>query len=425
MAFLGDLLGVAHVLKRAYDLYEGCAAAPDEIRLAREHIHAMTLCLEGVRSDLLNNPRSFVHQQTATAKSRTHNLKVHVGTCEKALKRTGELLGKYHGFKGSHVKFWDRYRWSTAGKKEIAECKSDLVFATSVLDMFLSGQSLNVLVRVEEMVETLVNRIAGLEALLNLPTTVSGQNRPRAGSNVGRTLIVSLVVTRLMKFLETYRQKKLGTGKKPQSKNKHMRMVTRTNSGFANSRFAKNTEHEKQLYSYASDIAMATPPPPYTPTSRVPRPRTPSPDFHYIPGGTPTSPRPGLIRRTSSLNRLSSRSNAKVVQPRRTTEQYECWKVGEATLAIGLKGPMVFLQHKRGQMQLRKMGEVFREASAFDSRALTEKDRRVKEMLKEKNRQTGKGGKKWYFVSGRVIKRDPGKTGMVSVEKALVILVKR
>ena len=40
-----------------------------------------------------------------------------------------------------------------------------------------------------------------------------------------------------------------------------------------------------------------------------------------------------------------------------------------------------------------------------------------------RQQETGKG-KKWYFVAGKVV-GNPGKTGMVSVQKALVILVQR
>jgi hypothetical protein len=421
MASLGDLLGLAHVLKRAYDLYQGCDAAPQEIRLARDHIHAMTLCLEGVSSDLLKNPRSFVHLKTDLAKSQTHSLKVHVGTCERALKRMGRLLQKYEGFKGQHVSLWQRYLWSTEGKKEIAECKSDLVLATCMLDMFLGTVRSNVLYKVEAMMEALMGQWAAMDGLFELPNTAAPRTRPRAGSNVTRTILVSLVLTKLRKALQSYRRKKTGAVKKPHPGPRRPKTVTRTNSGFM-----MNIKRNNLLHTYASNLANATPPPPHTPRRSNPRPRTPSPDFHYIPGGTATSPIPGPIRRSSSLNRLTARLNARVVQPIRAVEHYACWKVGTGTLAIGLKTATKYLQHKRGQLQLRKMGEVFKEASALDdSRALTEKDKRVKALLSEKNKKVRKGGKKWYFVSGRVTGRDPGQTGMVTVEKALVILVKR
>jgi hypothetical protein len=430
MAFFGDLLGIAHVLKRAYDLYEGCAAAPQEIQLAREHIHAMALCLEGVNSDILNNPRSFVHQHTAMAKTRTHSLKVHVGTCERALKRMGKLLGAFQGFKSKHISLWDRFRWSTEGKKEIAECKSDLVFATSLLDMFLNKESLNVLWKLEGMIEKLTRRMAALD-LVDVPAAATGRKRPRAVSNVTRTIVVSLVLARLRKVLSTYRRKKTGGAgnKKQHPGTRRPKAAIRTNSGFA-----KNTKRAHLMNDYASKLAISSPPPPYTPKPSKQRPRTPSPDFHYIPGGSSTSPIPRPIRRSSSMNRLMARMNARIVTPNQASEHYACWRVGIGSTAVGLKTSPEFRAYKRGQAQLRKMGDAFKEASEFDERALTENSKGVKMLLKKRNGEeqakqgngNGKGkGKKWYFVGGRVVGRDPGTTGLVSVDKAFVVLVRR
>jgi hypothetical protein len=208
---IGDILDIAHVIKRAYNLYEGCAAAPDEIRFASEHVHAMALCLAGVESDIMNNPRSFVHQNTDVAKARTHSLKKYVGTCEQALQRMGNLLATYRGFKSKHVSMWDRFRWSTKGKKEIADCKSDIIAATMVLDMFLKGLGINILGKVEGMMESFNTRMDMMERLLiaalnsgHVPTAVAGQKRPRAGSNVATTIAVSLVLGRLRKILLTW-----------------------------------------------------------------------------------------------------------------------------------------------------------------------------------------------------------------------------
>ncbi|KAF2680403.1 hypothetical protein K458DRAFT_421632 [Lentithecium fluviatile CBS 122367] len=412
MAALGDIFGIAHVLKRAYDLYQGCASAPEEIRLACDHVHVMALCLEGVHSDIVSNKSSFVHQHTAVAKSQTHRLKVKMVHCEKALRRMEALLKKYTGFK--HVSAWNRFRWSTEGKKEIAEAKSDLVFATNVLDMFLKGIHLNVLWKVEAMIEALTTKFAGLDVTLPTTTPPTGQKRPRAQSNVTRTIIISLVLARLRKVLRTYRSKKTGkagTGKKPNPGPRRPKTITRTNSSFA-----KNTKRNTLINSYATNLA-SDPPPPYTPRPHNPRrPRTPNPDFHYI-------PRP--IRRTSSLNRLTA--TTKKPHTPRGAEYFECWRVGIGTLAFGAKIKPEFVQHKRGQLQLRKMGEVFREAGQFSDRALTEKSRCVDMMLKRKNKEEKdkKGGRKWYFVGGRVFAVDAGRTGMVRVEKAFLVVVRR
>ncbi|KAF2249271.1 hypothetical protein BU26DRAFT_505325 [Trematosphaeria pertusa] len=431
MAALGDILSIAHVLKRAYDLYNNCQSAPSELRLAREHIHALALCLEGVKSDLVNNPRSFVHQRNDIARTRQHALKAHVGLCEKALRRMERLLKKYQGFKQQHVSLWDRFRWSTDGKKEIAECKADLVVATSVLDVFLSKEGISVLWRLEGTVEALTRQIDGLARQLGalaalVPPPVNGERaaRPRSGSNVTRTLVLSLVLARLRKALRGYRRKKLGGRKKtpPLGGPKRPHPATRVNSGFK-----LDKKRSETLRSYASNIATAaSPPPPYKPR----RTRTPSPDFYYLPNNS-SSPPPKPIRRSSSMQRLLGRGGKEHpagigLLP---AEHYECWKVGVGSLAFGPKTAPQFLPHRRGQMQLRKMAAVFKEASLYDGKALNERDARVKLLLNEKNKREkkkkGGSGKTWYFVAARVVKRDPGKSGMVVVEKAIVILVRR
>jgi hypothetical protein len=422
----GTLLGIAHVLKRAYDLYTSCKAAPEEIRLAADHIHTMALVLEGVKSDLIHNPRSFVHQKTDIAKTRTHNLKRHVANCEGSLKRMGGLLGRYQGFKQKGgLGAWDKFRWSKDGKKEIAECKADLVLCTSMLDLFLSKEGLSVLWKLESMMEAMMKRFEALEVFQpSSPSPKTGEKRPRSDSNVGRTLVLSLVIGRLRKVLLRYRRKKMG--KKPAPKPtqagpgpRRPKPISRTNTGFGISQ--KRNDLAKD---YATKIANASI---TTPTQKKqPRARTPSPDFYYIPGGTATPPL-GPVRRSSSMQRIIGMINNQKSKPKTQTEHYECWKVGTGSLAFGPKIAPQFLSHKRGQFQLRKIAAVFKEASQFDTRALNEQDSRVKAILKSKNEREKKQGtkRKWHLVAGRVISRDPGRTGMVTVERAMVVLVRR
>lgn len=420
---LGTLLNIGHVLKRAYDLYESCKAAPEEIRLAKDHIHTMALVLEGVKSDLLHNPRSFVHQKTAGAKMRTSNLKRHITSCENSLKRMDGLMGRYQSFKkngGGGIGAWDKFRWSVDGKREIAECKADLVLCTSMLDLFLSKEGLSVLWKLESMMEVMMKRFEALE--VHVPKT--GEKRPRSSSNVGRTLVLSLVISRLRKVLLKYRRKK--TGKKPPPKPtqagpgpRRPKSISRTSSGFGLSQKRNN-----MLGNYATHIASAaiTIPVP----KKQQRARTPSPDFYYISSGT-TTPHQKPIRRSSSMQRLLGNLNSRASKPKPQTEHYECWKVGIGKLAIGGKTAPHFVSHKRGQMQLRKMAAAYEEASQFDRRALNAKDSRVKAILKWKNEQEKKNGsnRRWNLVAGRIVKRDPGKTGMVNVEKAMIVLARK
>ena len=423
MATLGDIAAIGHILRRAYALYEGCRSAPEEIFLAREHVHAVALCLEGVSSDLYSNPRSFVHQSTTIAQARKHALKVHISSCDRALKRMEGLLKTYMGFKGKHVSLWDKFRWSTSGKKEIADCKAELVMSTVVLDMFLSKENLNVLWKLESMIETLTKRIGMLE-VFDRPASTNEQRgkRPRRSSNITRAIVVSLVLARLRKALRIYRRKKNG-GKRnntPKPGPRRPKPVSRTSSGFVN-----NPKRNLLMQSYTANLVTAvpkTPPPPYT--AQKPRPRTPSPDFYYIPGGTSTPPRSKPVRRSSSMSRLTNQINTRTITPAAPREHFECWRVGIGSLAFGAKIAPQFLPHRRGQAQLRKMAEVFKEAGLYDERTVTEKHKCVRLLLNAKNKKVAKG-KTWYFAGGKMVGRDPGKTGMVSVEKVLVVLVRR
>ncbi|KAF2794193.1 hypothetical protein K505DRAFT_361296 [Melanomma pulvis-pyrius CBS 109.77] len=425
---VGTLLSIAHVLNRANTLYTSCKAAPEEIRLAADHIHTLALVLEGVKADLAKNRHSFVYQNTHIATTRIQDLKQHIGHCDASLKRMEALVNKYMGWKkNGGVGLWERYKWSTEGKKEIAECKADLVLCTNMLDMFLSKVGLNVLWKIESMMEVVMKRFDALELVQSHAQAQQTETmRPRNGSNVGHLLVVSLIISRMRMVLTRYRRRKMGkkpgptkptnTGPGP----RRPKPVTRVSSGFAPSQV-----RNKMLESYASTIANAS----ITTPKKPQRARTPSPDFYFDRGSTKANmdvfPKP--VRRSSSMQRLLGTINAQTQNRKPQTEHYECWRVGSGKVAFGAKLPMQYVSHKRGQMQLRKMAAVFKEASQFDARALNEQDARVKAILKEKNgRERNKGThRKWYLVAGRVIKRDCGRSGMVSVDRAMVILVRR
>ena len=414
MAGLGDIATIGHIIKRAYSLIEGCRSAPEEIYLARDHIHAMAICLEGVVSDLYNNPRSFMHQTTDRALTRQHGLKICINSCDRSLQRAEALLKKFLGFKAQHVSLWERYKWSSSGKKEMADCKVDLVMATIALDTFLSKEHLNVLWKVESMLETFMKYMGAFEVY---DRPAGSTSRPRRGSNIGCTLVVSLVLARLKKILASYRRRKLGFTRGPrQQGERRRRPLTRTPSGFRH-----NPQRNALMQSYASNIMNDSPPPPYTPHDVSPRP--PSPDFYYI-SGSANAPMPGdLPRRSSSMQRLVGRLNAKGVAPT-PKEHYDCCIIKSGSLAFGPRIAPVYIPHRRGQMQLRKMVEVFREAGRYDARAITEEDKRVRLLLKERNKKKGPGGR-WYFAAGRIVARDSGGTGMVTVDKIVVLLVRR
>jgi hypothetical protein len=73
------------------------------------------------------------------------------------------------------------------------------------------------------------------------------------------------------------------------------------------------------------------------------------------------------------------------------------------------------------------MVAIFKEAEDFSKRALESKDSRVKVILKHKNdkEKAARSGRKWILAATRIVERDPGRTGTVTVEKAIVLLVGR
>ncbi|KAF2476934.1 uncharacterized protein BDR25DRAFT_348848 [Lindgomyces ingoldianus] len=388
---MGDVIGGAvslvSLLKKAYDLYTACQAAPEEIRLASDHVHCMALVLEGVKSDLVKNGNSFLHQSNDIAKTRKFSLKIHITHCDKALERMQRLMKKYQGFRKQHVRAWDRFRWSTEGKKEIADCKADLVMATSMLDLFLSKEGLSVLWKLESMMEIMMKKFAALEMFqANMPTNPT--TRARSGSNVGRTLVLSLVISRLRKCLRQYRRRKAGNSKKkPQNPGpRRPKPVTRVSSGFG-----PNKKRDNMLQDYAwSNIANAS-----TTAGKPSRSRTPPGEYYDPNSKFPTAP----LRRSSSMKRLMSKINAQAAKPKGDGEHLECWKVGTGSTAFGMRVPPQFLSHKRGQMQLRKMAAIFKDASTFDGRGLSEQDKRVKLILDVKNNKEKKNNsrKRWYL----------------------------
>ncbi|KAF2118033.1 hypothetical protein BDV96DRAFT_644365 [Lophiotrema nucula] len=419
---LGTLATIGSLLKKAYDIYAGCKQAPEEIRLAAEHVHGMTLVLEDVRTNLVNNRRSYVHQKNnAMAQTQRHNLEKRVQHCERALIRTDNLLRKYKSFK--HISGWQKFTWSTGGKAEIASCKEDLVMSLMLLDTYINAGNAGTLYRVERTLEIFMQRfevLAGLQPVNPFTPTTGG--RGRRTSNVGCVLVLSLIISRLRKALLRYRRRKpnsrnTGTGGRtiPKPTSKRPGTITRVPSGF--NTYTTKPSFNTALGNYATSITSSPSTWSTSPQAGGKRAKTPDP---YPRLGAP-------IRRSSSMSKLMTRINASAQRPRPTSSHYACYKIGIGSLAFGFKTAPQTVKYKRGQTQLRKMAAVFQESSAFDQRGLGEADKRVRMVLKARNEEEKKGGsaKRWKLVTARVVGRDPGRSGMVSVEKAVVIVARR
>jgi hypothetical protein len=392
---LGNILDIAHILKRAYDIYKGCQSAPEEIQLAAEHVHAMTLVLEGVKSDLVGNQASFVNQSNAIAKTRLQRLVATLKPCDRALMSMDALLTKYRKLEKGHVSFWNNYRWSTDGKKEIAECKYNLMAATHILEVFLQTVNAGVLWRMERILEAWDKgpKTPQKSAAFSTPPRANTNPQSALAMVFKRTLRASIFCIRLQRLPSPRKTRHVG--------NRRPKAVTRVNSGFSvnKNRNALMNDYAFRIVNDSTD-AMGW---------KTQQARSPSPDFYLI---DPVIPKP--IRRASTM---------------RPIKYYECWRVGFAALAIGLKSAPQYVQHKRGQPQICKMASMIAEVGTAGGKVLSQKDKRVELLLKAKNKEEQKkvGGKKirrkWSYVAGRDIKSDVSKTGMFSVEKALIIIV--
>jgi hypothetical protein len=361
---IGGTFYIKALIKKAYVLYNNCKMAPEEIRLAINHINSLILTLEAADSDIISNRKSFFHGTSDVARAQTHNLKWHIKHCDRALTRIESLLRKYHQFR--EVRRWDSFRWSEAGKAEIAFAKEGVVMASIDLDIFLTRQGLSVLWKRESTREAFNKRVERLEQL----KPANGGLRAKGSSRMGCMIIVSLVIARFLKIL----------------KNIRMRKMARTG---------------------------------------ILQPRKQGPDFYHLPSDNVSNP-PHPLRRSSSLSRLLGKINE--IQPEKPTEHFECWKVGGIS-ALVRPGVESYVLYKRGQMQLREIVSVLRDASRCDLRGLSKQDKTVKLILERKNDQEKRvkdgTGRRWYFVTGRPFSRDLGKSGTIIMEKAIVILARR
>lgn len=126
------------------------------------------------------------------------------------------------------------------------------------------------------------------------------------------------------------------------------------------------------------------------------------------------------------MNKPRTNHNTQAPELRHRLEHFECWRVKVGLLPFGKSAPN-YVPYKRGQMQLRQMAAIFEEALVYGSRALRENDSRVKPLLKmQNNKEIKKGTKKtWSLVVGRIVAQDPGRSGIINVEKAFIILARK
>lgn len=384
---ISSAFGIAHVLKSAYDLYSACTQAREDFHTVSKHVQGMMIVLEGVNSDLVKNPRSVVNRGGDIARNKSTRLKSLIMSCEVSLTKVKALLAKYHSFQRSRPSGWDSFKWGASGKAEIANIQADLVLSTLLLNAFMAKEGLDVLGRVEQAIESLIERFERL-GLPQTNDTSNPRRPPSAGAHVGRCLFAGFFISRL---IARVRSKKALLRKNSMGRNKgavKIKPVTRVRSGLN-----QNRRRDSLLQSYVTKIA--------NPDINKP---TPEPS-------SPVRPLDDKLTRTSPYNRSSLGG-----------EHLECWRVGKASYAFGGFPTIHSVQLKRGQNQLKEMVWIFQEASEVTRHALDPKDWRVKLTLKNKQKAEKDPSFKWVFATGRTIRRDCSKSGMVLYEQIVVIL---
>ncbi|OCK74542.1 hypothetical protein K432DRAFT_248863, partial [Lepidopterella palustris CBS 459.81] len=193
---IGAVISIAGLLKRAYDLYDACSKAAEEFKTASRQVHSMTIVLEGVRSDLINNKRSAINRGGDIAKNKSNRLKTLLAGCSVSLGKLEALLKKYNGLR-NNSSAWDSFRWGNGGKAEIKNMQADLVVSMVMLNTFLQSEGLDALGRLEQAMEMLMRKFDSLE-MPRSQTKSRGDTRRRSSDGVGRCLIAGFFISRLL-----------------------------------------------------------------------------------------------------------------------------------------------------------------------------------------------------------------------------------
>jgi hypothetical protein len=359
----GQILNVASIIRKALALIQAMKAAPGEFETTVRHVHSMTILLENVQSDLLNNPRSVINRQHNLRTSRRGELARLVSNCDKSLDQVKALVKKYQSISTS---LWRQWRWQDAGKPEADRIHMELMWWAQLMTAFMAREGLNVQARIEIAIEDLQ---AGQQALMRLMQQIAAGNyktvlrepkpkktggkKPKTTTtgkdSIGRTILASLFICRLRARVQKKKQSR-------KSKRKPTRPpIIRTNS-------TPLKRRTTLLGDYVDTIAS----------------------------------NPELTKRHRNL---------------------ECWLIREGQYAFGGRALHAGKQIVRGQAQLAEMATTFQSAgSCSSSTSIDRKHPAVKWIVRQR--------KGWTMVAARIQSVDASAHGLTNTKKILVILKK-
>ncbi|KAF2422401.1 hypothetical protein EJ08DRAFT_653183 [Tothia fuscella] len=211
---IGTAMAVGHLLKRAYNFYDACRAAPSEFKAAARHAKCMALVLESIDADLIQNKQSSFHQRGSIAQARRAQLKTHIRACKNHLTTLELLLKDYR----RHT-----VGWAVSGKAKVMAAQADLMMATTELNTFMTAQGLNVLGRVEIMLALIMKRLD-----INYPSMSSTDRRRR--KKLAGAWVAGQFISKMRRVLSGVRRQKRGTGGQKRRPHSSLRPIIRMNT---------------------------------------------------------------------------------------------------------------------------------------------------------------------------------------------------
>ena len=359
LTIVTQVANIGNVIYQTVKLIEALKAAPDEFNTTVRHVRSLSIVLESVRSDLVDNPRSIINAPNNLRQSKCAKLARLVSNCDKSLQKVEAVLKKY---KGSQRSVWIAWRWSSKGKQEVDTIHADLVFWIHLLNLFLANETRESLWKTEIAVEEIRRALERLSADNHLGNSGGHRNdgNRRKLSSIGGAIFASLFISRLKARLR--RNKKTRRGKGVQRPNLPKPIVrVRTQP-------LENKRRTTLLAEYAGALVE------------------------------------------ENINNASNSGR----------ERFECWLVIQAQYSFGSPAIYTGRQIKRGQMQLKEMAKLFEAAGQGSTCGVDRNHGAVKWMLRQRNRNKSRYG--WALAAARVEFVESSPHGMIRYKKVLVIL---
>lgn len=354
-----QVVSIGNVIYQAVKLFEALKAAPDEFNTAALHVHSLSIVLESVRSDLVDNPCSVVNTPNILRQTKRTKLAHLINNCDKSLQKVEAVLKKYKGLQRSA---WIAWRWSSKGKQEIDSIHADLLLQTLFLNLFLASENRESLSKIGTVVEDIRRALERLSAGGH-----SGNNHDDAGHrndcnqrkrpSVGGAIFAGLFISRLKTRLKKNKQaRKRKVVQRPNSPKPIVRVRTLP---------PENKRRNTLLAEYVE---------------------------------------------TLTKEEMGDTSNS-------NQEKLECWLIAEGQYFFG--GPTIYhrRQIKRGQMQIKEMAKQFESAGKGSTCDTYRNHSAVKWILREKN---SNGSRYRWTLAAAVI--ESSSHGMTRTKKVRVIL---